>query len=159
MRKLFLMRHAESAWGTPDVKRKLNQRGKRDAHRMGRFLREQNVILDSILCSTAERAKETAAGFMQKYTYDADVLYLDELYQASYETYLALLNNLPDSIEAAMIIAHNPTVEDFLEAVCNAKEYISAASVADIEFQIEQWSDLSIAASGKLLNLWKPSEI
>jgi phosphohistidine phosphatase len=162
MKKLYLMRHAESAWGTTslaDFERKLNRRGERDAPCMGRFLQERGVLLDAILCSAAERAKATAAGFLQKYAFDGVVHYKDELYHASYEIYLALLNKLPNSIEAAMIIAHNPALEDFLEAVCNVKVHISAASVADIEFQIEQWSDLSIAANGELLNLWKPREI
>ena len=162
MKKLYLMRHAESAWGTaslPDFERKLNRRGERDVPYMGHFLQEQGVLLDAIFCSAAERAKATAAGFLQKYAFNGEVHYKDELYHASYETYLALLNTLPDSIEAAMIIAHNPALEDFLEAVCNVKVHISTASVADIEFQIEQWNDLSVAANGELLNLWKPREI
>jgi len=159
MKKLYLMRHAESAWGAPDFERKLNQRGEQDALHMGRFLQGQDVLLDVILCSTARRAKETVTGFMQKYVFDGEILYIDKLYQATYETYLNLINKLPSSIVTAMIVAHNPTIEDFLEIVCGAKEQITAASVADIQFHIGKWSDLSLDARGELLNLWKPREI
>lgn len=159
MKKLYLMRHAESTWGGPDIERKLNRRGEQDALHMGRYLQEQGVLLDVILCSTARRSKDTVTGVTQKYIYDGEILYIDELYQANHEIYLNLLNKLPSSIKTALLVAHNPTIEDFLEIVCSFKEQVTAASVAEIQFQIGQWSQLSLDACGELLNLWKPREI
>ena len=162
MKNLLLMRHAKSSWkdaSLSDHQRPLNQRGKRDAPRMGKYLQEQGIPLDAILCSTAERARATAAGFLGKYTLEGDILYIDDLYLAGPEMIVAHLTRLPDTVDTAMVIAHNPGLDDFLEMVCDEQEHMSTASVAYIQFPIECWVDLRAATRGKLLHLWKPRDI
>ena len=162
MKNLLLMRHAKSSWKDTsliDHQRPLNQRGKRDAPRMGEHLQEQGIILDAILCSTAKRARETAKRFLKEYDFDGEVFYVDDLYHASYETYITLLNQLPDNIDIAMIIAHNPGMDYFLEMVCDEYEHMPTASVAVVKFPVERWAELSEITPGELVNLWKPREI
>ena len=84
MKNVLLMRHAKSSWkgdSLPDHQRPLNQRGEHDAPRMGKFLQEQGILLEAILCSTAVRARETAAGLLKKYTFEGEVQYYDDLYK------------------------------------------------------------------------------
>ena len=162
MKNLLLMRHAKSSWKDatlPDHQRPLNKRGKQDAPRMGKFLREQGIVLDAILCSTAERARATAKGFLKEYTFEGNVLYIDELYHADPEVIIALLKQLPESVGAAMLIGHNPGLDDFLEMVCDEYEHMSTACVAYIKFPIERWADLREVTRGELVHVWKPREI
>src|SRR5512132_3138635 len=59
MRTLFLIRHAKSSWddtALPDKDRPLNDRGKRDAPKMGKRLAKRDVKPDLILSSPAKRA-------------------------------------------------------------------------------------------------------
>ena len=61
MKTLLILRHAKSNWNYPDLSdydRPLNARGKQDAARMGEHLREQGLIPDRILTSSAKRAKK-----------------------------------------------------------------------------------------------------
>ncbi|MEM7691715.1 MAG: histidine phosphatase family protein, partial [Pseudomonadota bacterium] len=61
MKTLHLMRHAKSSWADPqlgDHERELNERGRRDAPRMGRALAEQ-IPAGPVHCSTAIRAQRT----------------------------------------------------------------------------------------------------
>ena len=47
---LLLLRHAKSSWKRPelaDCDRRLNKRGKRDALRMERLLKEENLVPDA----------------------------------------------------------------------------------------------------------------
>ena len=63
-RRLLIMRHAKSDWGTPgepDFDRPLAKRGQRDAPRMGEWLRAQGLVPDLVLASPARRAQETAS--------------------------------------------------------------------------------------------------
>ncbi len=63
MKTLLVQRHAKSSWKDPgldDHDRPLNKRGKKDGPRMGRLVREEDLIPDLILSSTAVRAKNTA---------------------------------------------------------------------------------------------------
>ena len=63
MLTLFVCRHAKSAAGgifTADADRSLNERGRRDAPVMGRYLAEHAGAIDLVLCSAASRARETS---------------------------------------------------------------------------------------------------
>ena len=78
MKVLLLMRHAKSSWGDPTIKdhdRPLNNRGKKDAPRMGKLLKENNLIPDIILSSTAKRAEMT-----QSLANILKILYLNRRY-------------------------------------------------------------------------------
>jgi phosphohistidine phosphatase len=162
MKYVLLMRHAKSNWkdvSLPDHQRPLNVRGKKDAPRMGRHLREQGIHLDAILCSTAVRARQTATGLLKEYTFEGQVQYFDDLYQASPETIISILNQLPDGVETAMVIGHNPGMDDFLEIVCDECGHMPTACVAYIKYPLEGWADLREYSKGELVQLWKPREI
>ena len=62
-RRLVLLRHAKSAWpdGVPDSQRPLNGRGRRDARAAGQWLREHVDGLGAVVCSPAQRTRETWA--------------------------------------------------------------------------------------------------
>ena len=63
MKTLLILRHAKSSWkeqDLPDHDRPLNKRGKNDAPRMGKLLKDEDLIPDLIMSSTAVRAKKTA---------------------------------------------------------------------------------------------------
>lgn len=60
MKTLLLSRHAKSSWKNPDLPdhdRPLNKRGQNDAPRMGKLLKDEDLIPDLIMSSTAARAK------------------------------------------------------------------------------------------------------
>lgn len=162
MKYLLLMRHAKSSWSDvslPDHERPLNQRGKQDALRMGKHLQEQGILVDAILSSTAVRARATAKGFLQEYTFEGELHYDDDLYHADPEAILSILHQLPDTISTVMLIAHNPGLDDFLEVVCDLYEHMTTASMAFIKFPVERWADLRLVTRGELVHFWKPREI
>lgn len=159
MKTLILMRHAKSSWkdvSLPDHQRPLNKRGKRDAPQMGKILMDQGVKLDVILCSTAERARSTVKGFLHEYDFDGEVIYIDDLYGADPETYVSILNKLGNDVDAAMIVGHNPEMDHFLEMVCELYDHMTTASIAEIMFSIEDWTELKEFTPGELLKIWKP---
>ena len=162
MKTLLLMRHAKSSWKDVtlnDHQRPLNKRGKRDAPRMGEFLQEQGIVLDVILCSTAKRAQATVKRFLKEYSFEGEVFYVDDLYHASYESYIALLNQMPETATTVMIVGHNPEMDDFLQMACDEYDHMPTGAVAVVQFPVERWSELSEVMPGKLLNLWRPREI
>ena len=162
MKNLLLMRHAKSSWkdvSLPDHQRPLNKRGKRDAPRMGKYLQEQGILLDAILCSTAVRARETVEGFLQEYTFEGEVEYFDDLYGADPATIISILNRLPDKVDTAMVVAHNPGLDDFLETLCDQWGHMATACVAYIRYPLEHWIDLRPVTKCELIHFWSPREI
>jgi phosphohistidine phosphatase len=159
---LLLMRHAKSSWKegpASDHARTLNKRGKRDAPRMGFHIREQGLLLDAVLCSTAVRARETAVAFLESCTFEGEVHYFDDLYQADPEVITTLLQQLPGTVETALVIGHNPGLEVYLEMVCGESEHMPTACVAYIRFALDRWADITGDTPGELLQIWKPKEI
>ena len=84
MKTLFLIRHAKSSWddtALPDKDRPLNDRGKRDAPKMGKRLAKRDVKPDLILSSPAKRALTTAEIIAKKLDYKLkDIVVDDRLY-------------------------------------------------------------------------------
>ena len=126
---------------------------------MGRHLREQDLHIDAILSSTAVRARATAEGFLKEYPFEDEVLYYDDLYQAGPETIISVLNQLPDRVGTALVIGHNPGLDEFLEIVCDECGHMPTACVAYIKYHLEHWMDLREYSKGELVQLWKPREL
>ena len=64
MRTLLLMRHAKSSWDRPDLAdldRPLAPRGRKAAPLIARHLRDRQLVPDLVLCSHAERVRETCS--------------------------------------------------------------------------------------------------
>ena len=64
--KLYFLRHAEAGDAPVDAVRRLTGKGRRDARRMGRFLRESGVAFDLAFSSPLVRAVETAALVLER---------------------------------------------------------------------------------------------
>ena len=162
MKKLILMRHAKSDWNhqnLSDHQRPLNSRGKRDAPRMGALLQQEGVEIDAIFCSTAHRTRETLALLLEEYTFEGEVRFVKELYEADLHDYLDLLAGLPDDVDSAMLIGHNPTMSSALEFFTDSFEPFKTAAIAYIELDTESWGTLLENNEGKLLGYWTPKGI
>ena len=141
MKTLLLMRHAKSSWKAtdlPDHERPLNKRGKKDSVFMGAVLNEKELLPQKILASSAVRIRETIAGMAKESAFSGEVEFSDELYLAEPEVYLKTLCNLPDSVERAMLIGHNPGLEGFLQMLSGHIESLPTGSIAYLTLPIQQ---------------------
>src|SRR5213593_4904754 len=116
MKTLFLIRHAKSSRDDPawaDKDRPLNDRGKRDAPKMGKRLAERHVKPDLILSSPAARALNTAKIIARKLDYKRKNILVDNrLYAVEADQLLDVLNKLGNELECAMLIGHNPELTE-----------------------------------------------
>lgn len=71
---------------------------------------------DLVLCSTALRCRQTAEAIQRAFGEDTELSFIDELYNGSLDTYLAVLD-AQNAAGAVMLIGHNPTMEELLEAM------------------------------------------
>lgn len=109
---LVVLRHAKSAWpdGVADHDRPLSDRGRRDAPAVGRWLREQGVIIELALVSSARRTVETADLVLAELDPPPHRLVSDEVYHAGAGDLLDRVRSLPDNVGTVLIIGHNPSV-------------------------------------------------
>jgi phosphohistidine phosphatase len=167
VKQLYLARHAKSDWDTQapdDFSRPLNKRGLRDAKHMGKKLAELDWNPQKILCSPAQRTRQTCDILCQQANIDADIIeWKHELYAATTSALVKLLAHTPESITSIMIIAHNPAIEWLLLDLCNDVpaqangKIVTTANIAKINLQ-DSWSNLQLGG-GELVGLLRPKEI
>ena len=172
MRTLLLLRHAKASWkhpGTSDHDRPLSARGKRDAPRVGRLLRDESLAPGVILTSTATRAVQTAeevAPWIAVDPPDRIVQREPELYLASAETVLDVVRHAGEESPCVLVVGHNPGLEElgaFLTRSDAARglaiESFPTAALAQIELPISVWTDLRWGATGRLVSFWRPKDL
>lgn len=121
MKTLFLVRHAKSDWsqlGQHDHDRSLNERGQRDAPRMGQLLRgvlcattpDQKMPSVQLVSSSAVRAYTTAQFFINALSIDSECLTKESaIYEASEDDIMEVIKSLDKTQDIAILFGHNPT--------------------------------------------------
>jgi phosphohistidine phosphatase len=111
--RLVLLRHAKSAWPeVADHDRPLAGRGRRDAPRMGRWLRDSGHVPGQVLCSTARRARETWQLAGEGLAAAPPVTFEPRIYQASAESLLAVVRETPPPVGTLLVVGHEPAMRD-----------------------------------------------
>ncbi len=146
MRELFLVRHAKSSWDDPilsDFDRPLNSRGKEDAPLMGEHLKKLGIKPDLILSSPAKRAKKTAKILAAKLGYPEEKIeWREQIYEASAQTLLYLVCQLPQGAKRVMVIGHNPGLTMLANILGDITiENIPTAGVVGVAFDTSDWQE------------------
>lgn len=170
MKQLAILRHAKSDWGNPgltDFDRPLNKRGRKAAKKVGNELRERGLSFDRIVCSPAQRAKETVERFERGYESLPELSFEPRLYMCSTGTLIDVINNLPDEAQTVMIVGHNPGFHDIVLRMTKPngdglREKVGAnyptGAFALIDFPTDHWADVE-PASGEIRQVIFPREL
>lgn len=146
MKKLILVRHAKSSWddpSLPDHDRPLNDRGKRDAPKMGERLAKRSVVPDLILSSSAVRALTTAQIIAEKIGYDRKAIVVDRrIYGAQVSSLLYLIQELDDKYDKVMLFGHNPELAELAHRFSDDIEDMPTCAVVELTFDVKRWVDV-----------------
>lgn len=153
MKSLTLFRHAKTERDSvtgEDFDRRLAERGRADAARMGGEMRMLGLGFDLVLASPAARAAETAelAGLSPRFD--------RRIYDASAGELLAIAQETANDIDRLMLIGHNPGFERLASRLAGGPVDMPTGSVVEIELPIDEWN---AAASGRLIRFLTPSEL
>ena len=161
MKTLLLLRHAKSSWKEPgltDFERPLNERGRKAAPFMGRHMRSKKLRPDLVLCSPAERTRQTVALLLEAAGLAPKVRYDERIYEATPERLIEVVSQVEDSCETVLLVGHNPGMEELISALTGATEMMPTAALARISLDVEKWEKLR-ARCGKLEWVARPKEV
>lgn len=161
MKTLFVMRHAKSSWDNADLsdfERPLNERGLRTAPLMGKFMREQDLIPDLIIASTAKRAVQTAESVKKSAEFLCETRFEKRIYEAGISTLLYLLAEIDDKFSKVLIVGHNPSFENLVGILSGQFAAMPTATLAEISLDIKNWREISTNC-GTLKKFIRPKEI
>lgn len=152
MRTLYLLRHAKSSWkdaSLADFERPLKRRGREAAEQMGRFLGSKKVSLPLLISSPAVRTRETIAMVMRHASLEAEPLFDQRIYEASLATLVQVVAEIPNGKKAAMLIGHNPGMEELLAFLTHESRHMPTCALARISIEGASWKAVGRGA-GKL---------
>lgn len=165
--RLTLFRHAKSAWaeaGLEDFDRPLNKRGQVAAGAMAHAMMAAGISPSLILCSAAQRARETLACALPILRGDCRVEIEHGLYLVSADALLDRLHAVRSTDADILLIGHNPGLHDLAlllakpaesDAYRNLAAKFPTAALAEIEFRAGHWTGLKRHA-GRLCRFLTP---
>ena len=135
----------------PDKDRPLNDRGRRDAPKMGDRLAKRDMKPDLILSSPAVRALETAEIIAKKLDYKRKKIVVDDrLYAATAEDLLDVVHKLGDKLERVMLFGHNPELTELAHRLSRKITNMPTCAVAEFTFDAKSWSNIGKAKPAKV---------
>ena len=176
MQKLLLLRHAKSdrsksASGRGDHARPLNERGRMAASLMGRHMREKNYLPALVLCSTAERTRETLKILLGFFKTAPEIRYQDSLYLAPWPNLLAAVRAAPQMASPLLLVGHNPGMEQLALALAappksaaghalaeTMAEKFPTAALAVLNFRNASWGSIR-PGTGRLADFVRPKDL
>jgi len=148
MKTLLLVRHAKSSRDDPmlpDKDRPLNERGMRDATRVGEQLVKRDAKPDLMLSSPARRALTTAEIIARKLGYRLkDIVVEDRLYAATPDDLLAVVHELDDKAKRVMLFGHNPELTELAHRLSGKITGMVTCAVAEFAFDTKSWSNVGV---------------
>ena len=178
-RTLWLLRHAKTVTDPPaggaDFDRVLAPRGRRDATALGHLCAGtgeglgpglKGVPLPQIaLVSPAARTAATAQLVLADVTHPPEVRLEQGLYTADPEEVLAFVRALPDDVNSAMVVGHNPTAQSLSQGLLSTRDKKGLSSVVRhgfptcalgvYVFEVDRWVDVA-AGTAKLVAVTIP---
>ena len=162
MKRLLVLRHAKSSWADTsldDWKRPLNDRGRRDAPRVGAWLRDRSLVPDLIVTSDAVRARETAAAVATTAAYRREIVVEPSLYHATPADAIAVLKSISNqTAHTVLIVGHNPGLEDLVSRLSGEHHDLVTAAIVELAVPIDRWSELDLTITASMVNSWQPAD-
>jgi phosphohistidine phosphatase len=167
VKRLFLLRHAKSAWddrALHDRDRPLAPRGRKAAKRVARWAKKHSVSPQLVVCSSAVRARQTMQRMLPSLG-KPQVWVEVTLYSAGAETLLARIQALPDEVDEVMLVGHNPGLMEVLLLLAapgqlreRAAVNVPTGALAELEVDVVRWADVS-PGTARLTQFVVPREL
>ncbi|OYX52493.1 MAG: histidine phosphatase family protein [Sphingomonas sp. 32-66-10] len=171
MKTLTVLRHAKSSWDDAvarDFDRPLNARGQRAAVTVGRHMRSEGLTFDQVVASPAVRIVETVEQVETGFGSALAPAWDRRIYLASASTLLDVIHELPEGADSALLIGHNPGLEDLILMLVpdragdalrdSVEEKFPTAALAVITFDTSDWTAIR-SNTGTLARFVRPRDL
>ena len=152
MKNLFLLRHCEAYHfeeNKSDHEKQLNDNGRKCARLLKNWFEKNNIVLDYILTSSADRTFTTANIIFSNY--ENKIYKKKELYLCDYKEIIKELKILDNNLNSVIIVGHEPSISEslkFLISYCRpdleyvTKSFYPTGGLSVINFNITNWNKI-----------------
>jgi phosphohistidine phosphatase len=169
MKRLYLLRHAKSSWAdmeSSDFDRPLSTRGREACSALRTSLKRRGAAPERVLCSAARRTRETLERIAPALPAPHTTTIERALYLANAGKLLERLNRLEDEYASALVIGHNPGLQELARLLIGSGPRRERARIevkfptgglAALSFEGEGWRDLAPGLCA-LASFWCPRD-
>jgi phosphohistidine phosphatase SixA len=126
MQTLMILRHAKAVpYGSmpDDFSRPLNVDGTAHARAVADWIQENLAFPEMVLCSPSQRTRETLGPLVETIAeLEQRTRFLPQLYGASVRTLINVLDHAFAECDSALVVGHNPGLEDLMFETTSPKE-------------------------------------
>jgi phosphohistidine phosphatase len=152
MRTLYLLRHAKSSWKDStltDFERPLKDRGREAAEQIGLFLAAKKVNISALIVSPAVRTRQTIDIVLRHASLGIEPRFDRRIYEASLSTLVQIVSEIEDDKQTAMLVGHNPGMEEMLALLTHETRHMPTCALARIGLDGASWKEVG-RGMGKL---------
>jgi phosphohistidine phosphatase len=170
MRRLLLLRHAKAERSRPgerDHDRRLAERGRSDAPKLGAYMAKHGYLPDCVVVSTSARTRETWSLAAEALPGKPKVVFEERVYESTPRALLQVIRETGPRIHTLLMIGHNPSIQELavqliatgdVETRQRLQEGFPTSGLAIIEFALDRW-DRVHAQAGRLEHFITPRSI
>ena len=152
MKNLFLLRHCEAYHfeeNKSDHEKQLNENGRKCARLLKNWFEKNDIILDYILTSSANRTLTTANIIFSNY--ENKICQKKELYLCDSKEILKEVKLLDNNFNSVVIVGHEPSISESLKFLISYSrpdlEYVTKSlyptgGLSVINFNITDWNKM-----------------
>lgn len=131
-KNLVLLRHSDAqfSFDTSDQARKLTAVGEKKLFLVGEWFSLNALEPQKILCSPAQRTRDTLQGFLEYFSAKTQIVFANNLYEASWQDLLQTVQQTAENVETLLVVCHEPAVSYFAKHLSNPA--INPAEVAKL---------------------------
>ena len=152
MKNLFLLRHCEANHfeeNKSDHEKQLNENGRKCARLLKNWFEKNDIVLDYILTSSANRTLTTANIIFSNY--ENKIYEKKELYLCDYKEIVKEVKFLDNNFNSVVIVGHEPSISEslkFFTSYCRPDlEYVTKSlyptgGLSVINFNVTNWNKI-----------------
>jgi phosphohistidine phosphatase len=151
---VYLMRHGEAAWTSPDSERALTVRGRDQTQQVLASLGSRVQRLQKVLASPYQRARQTAAEVEASTGLHAS---LHDFLTPDEPVYVTLESLIPYMGDQSIIVAHQPLLGNLVSLLTagNLEQPYPFATSEIVQLDMELWAP----GCARIVTSWHPTAI
>lgn len=170
MRTLLLLRHASAGNDPPgcsDHDRRLSAAGVQEAERLAEALAEREPAPSLVLCSSAQRTRETLAAIERRLPETAETQTSRELYLAGADELLGKVAEVDDRHAAVLVLGHDPGISGLAKLLTRSGDRaarsrmgrgFAPASLAVLALDLARWTEIRQKIA-ELIEFARPADL
>jgi phosphohistidine phosphatase len=148
-RRLVLLRHAkaEHHGGVSDEMRTLSPSGRKQAALVGSLMADAGLAPDVVLCSSAVRTRQTYELLATTLNVSSEVVVSEDLYGAGLSGTLAVIAEVPASVETVLVVGHEPVMSGVASVLAGPESDSAALARVRVGLPTGAFAVLEVASS------------